>query len=49
MTIYQVINEQNYPVDEYEDLDVAEREAELRNTWHEDHYFYVGVAEVESE
>lgn len=44
MTIYQVINEQNCPVVEFDDLLTALREAEKRNISDEDHYFYVETA-----
>ena len=48
MTIYQVVNEQNYPVYEFNDFAKAALEAEMLNDWHKDHYFYVEVAEVQA-
>lgn len=48
MTIYQVVNEQNYPVYEFTDFAKAALEAEMLNDWYEDHYFYVEVAEVQA-
>ncbi len=47
MTIYQIINEQNDPVEEFFDLRDATLEAEKLNLWEEDHYFYVAEIEVE--
>ena len=46
MTIYQVVNEQNYPVYEFQSFENAVQEAEMLNEWHEDHYFYVEMAEL---
>ena len=40
MTKYQIINEQNKPVLEFDDLQDAAIEAEKLNHWEEDHYFY---------
>jgi hypothetical protein len=47
MTIYQVVNEQNYPVYEFSEFARAALEAEMLNELHEDHYFYVEVAKIQ--
>jgi hypothetical protein len=47
MTIYQIINEQNNPVEEFVNLHNATIEAEKLNLWEEDHYFYVAEIELD--
>jgi len=49
MTIYQIINEQNNPVEEFVDLHNATIEAEKLNLWEEDHYFYVAEIELDDQ
>lgn len=47
MKIYQVVNEQNYPLYASYDLDNAIEEAEMLNEVREDHYFYVSEVDIE--
>ncbi|HQN64692.1 MAG TPA: hypothetical protein PLR90_03525 [Methylophilus sp.] len=41
MLIYQVLDEQNYPIGEYSDLDYALHRAEDLTLWHAEHYYHV--------
>jgi hypothetical protein len=47
MEIYQVVNEQNYPVYEFKNFENAAQEAAMLNECHEDHYFYVEMAKLQ--
>lgn len=46
MFIYQVLDEQNYPVAEYSDLDFALYNAQNLTLWHSDHYYHVEEIEI---
>ncbi len=47
MLIYQVLDEQNYPVGEFSDLDYALHTADDLTFWHMDHYYHVEELELE--
>jgi hypothetical protein len=50
MIIYQVVDEQNNPVSEHLQFDVAMHSAEDWTVWYEDHYYHVEeVTSQESE
>ncbi len=49
MPIYQVLDEENYPVGEYSDLDYALHHAEDLTFWHAEHYYYVKELHPEEE
>lgn len=46
MLIYQVLDEENYPVGEYSDLDHALHQAEDLTFWHTEHYYHVEELEL---
>lgn len=48
MTTYQVVNEQSYPVYEFNELAEATLKAVMLNDWHESHCFYVKVADIQA-
>jgi len=41
MVIYQVVDEQNNPVGEYQNLDKAKLDASDMTLWFSDHYYHV--------
>ena len=41
MVIYQVLDEQNRPVGEFNDLDYALYKAQTLTLWHTEHYYHV--------
>lgn len=47
MTIYQVLNEENQFIQEYQDLEFAQQEAELLTLWNDEHYYHVQLVEFE--
>jgi hypothetical protein len=46
MLIYQVLDEQNRPIGEYNDLDYALHNAEALTFWHTEHYYHVEEIEL---
>lgn len=44
MTLYQVLDERNYPVFEAESFLKAQQEAEMLNRSFDDHFFFVEAA-----
>lgn len=47
MTIYQVVNEQNYPLYAFLTFENAVEEVKMLNESHEDHYYYVNEIVLE--
>ena len=41
MMVYQVLDEENNPIAEFNDLDYALNNAEKLTFWHTDHYYHV--------
>ncbi|MFM9835073.1 MAG: hypothetical protein ACKVOA_03110 [Methylophilaceae bacterium] len=48
MMVYQVLDEQNHPIGEYNDLDYALHKAELLTFWNTDHYFHVEEIKIDA-
>jgi hypothetical protein len=48
MLIYQVLDEQNQPIGEYNNLDYALHRAQDLTLWHTEHYYHVQELELEA-
>jgi hypothetical protein len=49
MVIYQILDEQNYPVGEYLDIVVATQNAEDLAYWQDSHHYHVEKLSAEEE
>jgi hypothetical protein len=46
MTIYQVVDEQNHPVNAFTNIDSAAKEVEILNECFEEHYYFLNELEL---